>query len=109
MAMLKHSDKLHESRTRSTQKGDERDVDFSFHSPKATKVFLAGKFNAWNTRSLPMKKGKDDVWRITITLVPGLYEYKYFVDGTWASEETCAGLDRVLNPFGTYNCVITVH
>ncbi|HUL00872.1 MAG TPA: isoamylase early set domain-containing protein [Nitrospirota bacterium] len=108
MAISKNADKTYPSVTKSTEKGYEREVDFSFSAPKATRVFLAGKFNAWNTSSLPMKKGKDGVWRIKVKLAQGQHEYKYFVDGTWAQETACAGLDKVINAYGTYNCIVSV-
>jgi 1,4-alpha-glucan branching enzyme len=83
------------------------EVELTFHAPEAKTVCIAGKFNAWDTGSTPMKKGKDGIWRIKLTLPPGKYEYKYFVDGAWASDLKCPEL--VPNPFGTNNCVISVH
>jgi len=83
-----------------------REVEFSFHAPEAKKACLAGIFNNWNTSSLPMKKGEDGTWRIKITLCRGRYEYKYFVDGAWASD--LASAELIPNPFGTDNCVIAL-
>jgi len=45
--------------------------------------------------------------------MPGRYEYKFIVDGTWWCEpgvpdELYAGEDAVLNAFGTKNRVIEV-
>jgi 1,4-alpha-glucan branching enzyme len=87
--------------------GAMHEVEFTFRAPKARKVYIAGHFNAWNQNSTPMKKGKDGTWRIKLKLSPGKYEYKFFVDGEWASDQSCAEL--VPNPFGTTNCVISVH
>ena len=83
------------------------EVEFTFRAPEARKVCIAGKFNAWNTSSMPMKKGKDGTWRIKLKLPPGKHEYKYFVDGDWVSDRLCPEL--VPNPFGTDNSVISVH
>jgi 1,4-alpha-glucan branching enzyme len=83
-----------------------REVEFAFHAPEAGNVCLAGKFNDWNASSLPMNKGKDGTWRVKVRLCRGKHEYKYFVDGAWASDLTCTTL--VPNPFGTDNCVITL-
>jgi 1,4-alpha-glucan branching enzyme len=55
---------------------------------------------------MPMKKGKDGTWRIMVKLSPGRYEYKYFVDGTWAQD--IPGAELAPNPFGTNNCVIGI-
>jgi 1,4-alpha-glucan branching enzyme len=84
-----------------------QEVEFTYPAPEAGKVCIAGKFNGWDTGSTPMKKGKDGTWRIKLKLSPGEYEYKYFVDGAWASDLKCPEL--VPNPFGTKNCVISVH
>ena len=35
---------------------------------------LAGEFNGWDPYSLPMKKGKDGIWKATTRLPPGRYE-----------------------------------
>ena len=86
---------------------DRHEVEFTCHASMARSVCIAGNFNAWNTSSLPMKKEKDGTWRIKLELSPGKYEYKYFVDGAWASDQSCSEL--VPNPFGTDNCVMSVH
>ncbi len=84
-----------------------KEVEFTFCASGAKKICIAGTFNAWNTKSMPMKKGKDGTWRVTIKLPLGRYEYKYFVDGVWA--ENPPGADMAPNSFGTYNCVISVN
>jgi 1,4-alpha-glucan branching enzyme len=84
-----------------------QEVEFTFHSPEAKRIFVAGTFNEWNTKSMPLKKGKDGTWRVTIKLSQGRYEYKYFIDGVWA--ENLQGQDMAPNSFGTYNCVISVN
>jgi 1,4-alpha-glucan branching enzyme len=106
MAALEAVKKMKESLSSQRTTGTMREVEFTFHAPNAKKVCIAGKFNAWDTSSTPMKKGKDGTWRIKIKLSPGKHEYKYFVDGAWAQDLPCA--DLVLNPFGTHNCVIAV-
>jgi len=89
-----------------SKKGKGQEVEFTCYAPKATKVYVAGKFNDWNTNSLSMKKNKDGYWKVSIKLSPGIYEYKYFIDGAWAQDT--AGAEKVLNSFGTYNNVIGV-
>lgn len=83
-----------------------KQIEFTFRAPEAKKVYIAGTFNDWNPKLMLMKKDKDGTWRILIKLTPGRYEYKYFVDGTWAQDVPAA--EVVPNPFGTNNCVITV-
>ena len=58
-------------------------VTFSYFAPAATYVSLAGNFNNWNPRSLPMHKGPDGVWRISLSLESGACDYQFYVDGVW--------------------------
>jgi 1,4-alpha-glucan branching enzyme len=106
MAALETVAKMKEFVSRQQASGMMQEVEFTLYAPAAKKVCIAGKFNAWDTKSLPMKKGKDGTWRIKVKLPSGQYEYKYFVDGTWASD--ISGAETVPNSFGTCNCVIAV-
>lgn len=83
-----------------------QEVEFTFRAPEAKKVSVAGTFNGWNTTTMPMKKGKDGVWRITVKLSSGRHEYKYFVDGAWA--QNIPGAEMAPNPFGSSNCIMRV-
>jgi 1,4-alpha-glucan branching enzyme len=85
---------------------EEKNVEFTFYAPEATEVFLAGEFNNWDTQSLPMKKGKDGVWKAKIKLPPGRYEYKFFADHAWV--ENLPDTELSSNPFGTRNLIIWV-
>jgi 1,4-alpha-glucan branching enzyme len=107
MSTLEGVKKMRGSSSVPQMTGAMHEVEFTCHAPMARKVCIAGKFNAWNTSSMPMKKEKDGAWRIKLKLSPGKYEYKYFVDGAWASDQSCSEL--VPNQFGTDNCVISVH
>jgi len=78
MAALETVKKIKESLGRAATM---QQIEFTFRAPEAIKVYIAGTFNDWNTKSMPMKKGKDGTWRIMVKLSPGKYEYKYFVDG----------------------------
>jgi 1,4-alpha-glucan branching enzyme len=83
-----------------------RRVTFTFIAPWAQKVSLVGNFNQWRYDKHPMKKNRDDRWSKTIYLMPGTYEYKYWVDGQWMIDER--NLDRCRNCFGTRNNLITI-
>jgi 5'-AMP-activated protein kinase regulatory beta subunit len=78
-------------------------VNFSLLAPQAEKVSVAGDFNEWNPMSHQMKKDKKGVWKVSLNLIPGTYQYKFFVDGDWQSDPSCT--DCIENPFGTLNCV----
>jgi 1,4-alpha-glucan branching enzyme len=78
-------------------------TEFSLLAPSAQSVFIAGTFNQWDTSSYPMKKDKKGMWKISLPLEPGQYEYRFLVDGEWQNDPSCP--DFVENPFGTSNCL----
>ena len=80
-----------------------RKTEFSLLAPQAKSAFIAGDFNQWNLSSHPMKQSKKGIWKISLALNPGQYEYRFFVDGQWQNDPECSSL--VENPFGTLNCV----
>ncbi len=106
MGVMETVKKMKESAAMPLTAGAGQEVEFAFSAPGARNVSLAGKFNDWNTSSMPMKKGKDGIWRIKLKLPQGKHEYKYFVDGAWVHE--VPGCNAVPNAFGTHNCVIIV-
>ena len=83
-----------------------KNVEFTFLAPEAMEVLLAGAFNSWDTQTLLMKKNKEGVWKISINLAPGCYEYKFLADGDWV--ENISGVETAPNPFGTRNFVTWV-
>jgi hypothetical protein len=83
-----------------------RSVEFSFQSPEAKEVFLAGDFNGWDTGNVPLKKGERGVWKTKLKLPAGRYEYKFFKDGSWVQD--VAGMESVPNIYGTRNFVVEV-
>ena len=82
------------------------EIEFTFSAPKAKKVCLAGDFNDWNVKSMPMKKDAGGTWRIRLKLASGRYEFKYVVDGIWAQDMSCSG--TAPNSFGSCNNVIGI-
>ena len=78
-------------------------VLFEFLSPEAKEVYLAGEFNRWDTHANTMERDKDGIWRTTLSLKPGRYEYRLWVDGNWENAPSCSGC--VPNIFGSLNCV----
>jgi 1,4-alpha-glucan branching enzyme len=78
-------------------------VTFNLLAPEAGRASLAGDFNDWDPMRHPMKKDKKGVWKVSLTLTPGTYQYKFFVDGAWYNDPGCS--DCVMNPFGTLNSV----
>jgi 1,4-alpha-glucan branching enzyme len=86
--------------------GEPREADFELDAPFAGEVFLAGDFNDWSPTENPMAKGDDGIWRTTLTLIPGTYEYKFVVDGEWIEDPE--NPDFLPDPYGGKNSVITV-
>jgi len=78
-------------------------TEFSLLAPSAQSVFLAGDFNQWDLSSHPLKRDKNGMWKISLNLDPGQYEYRFFVDGEWQNDPGCPTC--VENPFRTLNCV----
>jgi len=79
---------------------------FSFKSPAAHSVLLAGDFTRWMENPIPLRKQPDGVWRATASLTPGTYHYRFVVDGEWQDDPECKV--RVQNPFGTQNSVVEI-
>ena len=78
-------------------------TQFEFLAPNAQEVYLAGDFNNWDASANPMKKDKKGIWKISLSLKPGRYEYRFLVDGNWENDPSCCGF--VPNEFGSQNCV----
>ena len=75
---------------------------FKLNAKNAKEVYLAGTFNNWDKKSLPMRKTKKGHYSITITLPYGTYEYLYLVNGNWQEDPN---FPKVSNQYGTYNSV----
>jgi 1,4-alpha-glucan branching enzyme len=88
-----------EKKTKSTEKV--RKTEFSLSAPQARTVSTAGDFNRWNPSSHPMKMDDKGIWKISLALNPGQYEYRFFVDGEWQNDPNYGPF--VENPFGTSN------
>jgi len=80
-----------------------RKIVFEFSAPEAKEVSLAGNFNQWDTQANPMKKDKKGIWKATLSLEPGRYEYLIIADGNWENDPSCDCC--VANEFGGRNCV----
>lgn len=83
-----------------------RRVRFRLEAPHNQHAALVGDFNSWNPKKHPMKMVEDGCWEKTVILPPGTYEYKFYIDGQWATDQTNA--DTHTNDYGTRNSVIVV-
>jgi 1,4-alpha-glucan branching enzyme len=91
---------------KSHEKAKRRRVTLSLDAPQAKEVSLVGDFNHWSAKAHPMKKNESGVWKKTVMLQPGRYEYKLMVDGQWQNDP--ANQETSMNCFGTHNNVIIV-
>lgn len=94
------------AKDKSREKTNKHRVTLSVDLSNAEKVSLMGEFNNWNVKTHPMKKDENGMWKKTVMLQPGKYEYKLLVDGQWQNDpgnaRTCP------NCFGTYNNILSV-
>ena len=82
-------------------------VTFTVHAEKGKAVYVAGEFNKWDPTAKKMAyKAKDGVYAATVKLVPGTYQYKYVIDGTWCADPE--NVNSVANDQGTFNSVVVV-
>jgi hypothetical protein len=71
-------------------------------------VALCADFSGWTAGSIPLQRGSDGAWQVTVPLEPGnSYRFRYLLDGErW---ENAWHADRYEpNPFGSDNSVVIV-
>lgn len=61
-------------------------VDFIFKAPEACGVSVAGSFNQWIPGKFRLGREGVGAWKGTFSLKPGVYEYRYYVDGQWVDD-----------------------
>ena len=81
-------------------------VNFTFTAPQARTVQVAGDFTGWEQAPVELKKDQQGVWKKSLSLAPGRYEYRLLVDGQWQDDPACP--HRHPNQFGGNNCVCVV-
>lgn len=71
----------------------------------AKRVYLAGSFNNWEERNLPMTKTESG-WQLPLYLAEGTHTYRFIVDGQWLTDP--ANKERLPNEFNDYNSVVRI-
>lgn len=62
-------------------------IEFTYDDPYAGSVHLAGDFNNWSMNAEPLTQDDEGVWRVVVDLPPGVYEYKFVVNGSdWIAD-----------------------
>lgn len=85
-----------------------RPVSLRLAAPAAHAVFVAGTFNDWRLTEHRMRRDSAGVWRATLALAPGRYEYKFIVDGEWAEDPANPLRVPVPAPGSGHNSVLEV-
>jgi 1,4-alpha-glucan branching enzyme len=84
----------------------EQEVVLEFVSPTAREVMVAGKFNDWRPKSIPLIMTKDGEWVVRLMLRDGEFEYRLAVDGQWMEDPEAD--QRAANPHDGFNSVLRV-
>ena len=84
----------------------EQTVEFQLSAPQAKSVNVCGTFNEWRTNAGRMTKDYLGVWKGSVSLKSGKYEYRFFVDGQWIDDPRAK--KTVANKFGSKNAVLEV-
>ncbi len=71
----------------------------------AKEVILAGSFNKWDENHFKMDKTENG-WELSLQINPGIYEYRYIVDGQWMTDP--GNPNKARNEFDDYNSVIDI-
>ena len=87
-------------------KAGKRRTTFILEVLGVNNISLMGDFNNWNEKMHPMKKDHNEIWKKTVFLNPGRYEYRFLVDGQWQNDPRNKQLCQ--NCFGTHNNFLIV-
>jgi 1,4-alpha-glucan branching enzyme len=83
-----------------------KSVILAVDAPECRLVSVTGDFTQWSESGIPLRKGEDGRWQVSLQLPPGEYQYRLRADGQW--KDHADATKRVPNPFGTENCVLIV-
>lgn len=75
-----------------------------FGTGSEKKVYVAGTFNQWNPSSHPLQKTADNLWELSLPLIPGSYPYKFIIDGKWSLD--LANPERIQDESGNQNSLL---
>jgi len=85
----------------------EKGVVLTYKNVGARDVQLAGDFNDWvPDRGVSTRHGPNGTWEKVLRLGPGVYQYRFFVDGEWQPDPS--NPRRVEGPAGGVNSVLII-
>ena len=83
-------------------------VLFAFQGVQAVSVSLAGDFNGWDSNKTKLSKDEHGFWRTAIDAPPpGVYQYKFIINGEWWLEDPNNGM-KAPDGHGGLNSVLTI-
>ena len=86
----------------------EERVVLTVQADPGSTVYLAGSFNKWDPKGLRMvDKDGNGLYSVSVTLAPGIYEYKFVINGVWTLDPD-PDRDWTQNGLGTLNSVLRV-
>jgi 1,4-alpha-glucan branching enzyme len=80
---------------------------FAVRLPGADEVAVTGDFTGWSLEGIPLHHDGRDEWYVTLSLLPGEYQYRLRVDGEWRDDPGAA--QQILNPYGSRNSVLRIN
>lgn len=81
-------------------------IRFILENSKADRVILTGDFTGWNKNGMKMRKYRNGIWKASLELNSGRYEYKFIVDDQWIIDPNNQNITD--SSVGTQNSVIEV-
>ena len=85
----------------------DKGVVFTFKDPEVGNVQLAGDFNNWvPDKGVTTRQSPDGTWEKIVRLGPGVYQYRYLIDGEWQPDPS--NPRRVEGPAGGVNSVLII-
>ena len=84
-----------------------KSVPFTVRAEPNSQIFIAGDFNKWDAAANQLTDSTGTgVFSTVLPLLPGSYEYKFVINGTWCVDPDCS--EWVQNNLGTLNSVCKV-
>lgn len=83
-----------------------RAVYFELCDLPGKEVLLTGSFDDWQERRRMNDKNNDGTYRCRMLLAPGVYQYKFLIDGEWRVDPQNPNFQP--NEFGSLNSVLEV-
>jgi len=82
------------------------DIAFSLSAPEADSVYVTGSFNDWSLDESYRLSRENGHWAIRLPLKPGVYSYRFIVDGKWVEDPQNPAQE--VNSFGDRNSLLEV-